>query len=221
MAGPGGRVLLRHRRQRLRRRRGLLAPWDDPRRARGRHLRRLYHGGLVALDHTSDEHRRTKIVDELRSGSYDGYPRRDVSYGHSYLLHNPFSGETGPLPELDAVHVPPVQNLEPATGREALPVPPTAPPRRHAAACDGRGPCGEPRPHRPQRLRGPLRPAGRGRLPAAAAPPPGRRTSARRRFPPVAAAAGSRACRVPSSPMPTPMATGKEAELQAATCISL
>ncbi|KAF8677033.1 hypothetical protein HU200_046491 [Digitaria exilis] len=30
-------------------------------------------------------------------------PRRDVNHRHSYLLHNPFSGETVPLPELDDV----------------------------------------------------------------------------------------------------------------------
>ncbi|CAN6243041.1 unnamed protein product [Urochloa humidicola] len=61
-------------------------------------------GGWLALDRTSDAFRRTKIADKLRSGSYDdGYPRRGVGHSHSYLLHNPFSGETVPFPELDAV----------------------------------------------------------------------------------------------------------------------
>ncbi|CAN6237131.1 unnamed protein product [Urochloa humidicola] len=62
-------------------------------------------GGWLALDRTSDAFRRTKIADKLRFDSHDGggYPRRGVSHNHSYLLHNPFSGETVPLPELDAV----------------------------------------------------------------------------------------------------------------------
>ncbi|CAN6230306.1 unnamed protein product [Urochloa humidicola] len=60
-------------------------------------------GGWLALDRTSDAFRLTKIVEQLRSGAYDSYPRRGVEHTHSYLLHNPFSGETVPLLELDSV----------------------------------------------------------------------------------------------------------------------
>ncbi|KAK3120812.1 hypothetical protein QOZ80_8BG0642080 [Eleusine coracana subsp. coracana] len=60
--------------------------------------------GWLALDCTDDVFRRT-----LFWASYDfinhtlAKPRPHVRHRHAYLLHNPFSGETVPLPELDSV----------------------------------------------------------------------------------------------------------------------
>ncbi|OEL15382.1 hypothetical protein BAE44_0023600 [Dichanthelium oligosanthes] len=61
--------------------------------------------GWLALDCTDDVFRRTpredKCVDKLHYIFLD--PRSDVMHRHAYLLYNPFSGETGPLPELDSI----------------------------------------------------------------------------------------------------------------------
>ncbi|CAL4890033.1 unnamed protein product [Urochloa decumbens] len=59
--------------------------------------------GWLVLDRTDDAFRRIKFVDKPRSAAYRDYPRREVNHMHSYLLYNPFSGETVPLPELDAI----------------------------------------------------------------------------------------------------------------------
>nr|CAB3448863.1 unnamed protein product [Digitaria exilis] len=53
-------------------------------------------GAWLAVDRTDDAYRRTRFIPGV-------YPRRDVNHRHSYLLHNPFSSETVPLPELDDV----------------------------------------------------------------------------------------------------------------------
>ncbi|RLN29166.1 uncharacterized protein C2845_PM05G32310 [Panicum miliaceum] len=58
--------------------------------------------GWLALDRTDQAHRRTTIQDMYYSGAFRE-PSRDVKHAHAYLLHNPFSGATVPLPELDAV----------------------------------------------------------------------------------------------------------------------
>lgn len=61
-------------------------------------------GGWLALDRTAGAHRRTSLLDKiLCTGEYSLVPRGDVSHRHTYLLHNPFSGATVPLPELDAI----------------------------------------------------------------------------------------------------------------------
>ncbi|KAL6658711.1 hypothetical protein ACP70R_002751 [Stipagrostis hirtigluma subsp. patula] len=52
----------------------------------------------LALDCTDDVLRRTSRLDE----SYF-HPRRDVKHRHTYMLYNPFSGKTVPLPELDSI----------------------------------------------------------------------------------------------------------------------
>ncbi|PUZ65283.1 hypothetical protein GQ55_3G211200 [Panicum hallii var. hallii] len=57
--------------------------------------------GWLALDRTDQAHRRTTIQD-MYSGAFRG-PSGNVKHAHAYLLHNPFSGATVPLPELDAV----------------------------------------------------------------------------------------------------------------------
>ncbi|CAN6237130.1 unnamed protein product [Urochloa humidicola] len=59
--------------------------------------------GWLALDRTGNSFHRTKFIDKWRSAAYRDYPRRGVNHRHSYLLHNPFSSETVPLPELDAI----------------------------------------------------------------------------------------------------------------------
>ncbi|CAL5009454.1 unnamed protein product [Urochloa decumbens] len=60
--------------------------------------------GWLALDLTDDAFRRTPSWDMycLATGTFSD-ARPDVKHAHSYMLHNPFSGETVPLPELDAV----------------------------------------------------------------------------------------------------------------------
>ncbi|KAG2626402.1 hypothetical protein PVAP13_3KG359200 [Panicum virgatum] len=57
--------------------------------------------GWLALDRTDQAHRRTTVQD-VYSGAFRK-PSRDIKHAHAYLLHNPFSGATVPLPELDAV----------------------------------------------------------------------------------------------------------------------
>ncbi|CAL4971444.1 unnamed protein product [Urochloa decumbens] len=59
--------------------------------------------GWLVLDRTDDAFRRIKFVDKPRSAAYRDYPHREVNHMHSYFLYNPFSGETVPLPELDAI----------------------------------------------------------------------------------------------------------------------
>ncbi|RLN03366.1 hypothetical protein C2845_PM13G00450 [Panicum miliaceum] len=60
--------------------------------------------GWLALDCTDDVFRRTPLRDKwLSHGNTYQRPRADVMHGHAYLLHNPFSGETVPLLELDAI----------------------------------------------------------------------------------------------------------------------
>ncbi|XP_066317883.1 uncharacterized protein [Miscanthus floridulus] len=57
--------------------------------------------GWLLLDRTDCMYRRRS--DGFSFVWYKGRPRRDVRHAHSYLLLNPFSGATLPLPELDAV----------------------------------------------------------------------------------------------------------------------
>lgn len=57
--------------------------------------------GWLALDRTSDAYRRSNK--RISDAYYKDYPRHDVRHNHSYLLHNPFSNETVPLPELDDI----------------------------------------------------------------------------------------------------------------------
>ncbi|KAL6659596.1 hypothetical protein ACP70R_003636 [Stipagrostis hirtigluma subsp. patula] len=52
----------------------------------------------LALDCTDDVLRRTSRWD----ASYF-FPSRDVKHRHTYMLYNPFSGKTVPLPELDSI----------------------------------------------------------------------------------------------------------------------
>ncbi|CAO2205457.1 unnamed protein product [Urochloa humidicola] len=59
--------------------------------------------GWLALDRTDDVFRRTNMADRFCVNRFLRRPRPDVNHRHSYLLHNPFSGETVPLPELDAI----------------------------------------------------------------------------------------------------------------------
>ncbi|KAL6658712.1 hypothetical protein ACP70R_002752 [Stipagrostis hirtigluma subsp. patula] len=56
----------------------------------------------LALDCTDDVLRRTPLRDLFLFGSF-AKPKRDVKHRHNYLLYNPFSGETVPLPKLDSV----------------------------------------------------------------------------------------------------------------------
>jgi len=56
----------------------------------------------LALDCTDDVFRRTPHDDKFHDNTYQR-PRADVIRKHAYLLHNPFSGETVPLPELDSI----------------------------------------------------------------------------------------------------------------------
>ncbi|CAL5061619.1 unnamed protein product [Urochloa decumbens] len=61
-------------------------------------------GGWLALDLTDDASRRTPIRDTYCPDTATfAAPRADVKHAHSYMLHNPFSGESVPLPELDAL----------------------------------------------------------------------------------------------------------------------
>ncbi|CAL4996148.1 unnamed protein product [Urochloa decumbens] len=58
--------------------------------------------GWLALDLTDDALRRTPFMDTYCPDTRTFRDARpDVKHAHSYLLHNPFSGETVPLPELD------------------------------------------------------------------------------------------------------------------------
>ncbi|CAN6271414.1 unnamed protein product [Urochloa humidicola] len=59
--------------------------------------------GWLTLDRTDDAFARMKFIDKWHSATYKDYPHLGVNHRHSYLLHNPFSGETVPLPELDAI----------------------------------------------------------------------------------------------------------------------
>ncbi|TVU43793.1 hypothetical protein EJB05_10287, partial [Eragrostis curvula] len=59
--------------------------------------------GWLALDCTEDMFRRTPHWDKFCNDNTFLNPRPDVKHSHAYLLHNPFSGETVPLPELDAI----------------------------------------------------------------------------------------------------------------------
>ncbi|TVU43825.1 hypothetical protein EJB05_10323, partial [Eragrostis curvula] len=58
--------------------------------------------GWLALDCTDDVFRRTPYWDKFSDNTFLR-PRPDVKHSHAYLLHNPFSGETVPLPELDSI----------------------------------------------------------------------------------------------------------------------
>ncbi|KAF8668272.1 hypothetical protein HU200_052327 [Digitaria exilis] len=58
--------------------------------------------GWLALDRTDDVFRRTNLWDKLVDMCFLR-PRPDVKHRHTYLLYNPFSGETVALPELDSV----------------------------------------------------------------------------------------------------------------------
>ncbi|OEL28661.1 hypothetical protein BAE44_0010318 [Dichanthelium oligosanthes] len=58
----------------------------------------------LALDCTYDALRRTHLSDKFCvDRQWFLRPRRDVRHRHTYLLYNPFSGETVPLPELDSI----------------------------------------------------------------------------------------------------------------------
>ncbi|CAL5009144.1 unnamed protein product [Urochloa decumbens] len=60
--------------------------------------------GWLALDLTDDALRRTPFMDTYCPDTRTFRDARpDVKHAHSYLLHNPFSGETVPLPELDSI----------------------------------------------------------------------------------------------------------------------
>jgi hypothetical protein len=61
--------------------------------------------GWLALDCTDDVFRRTPLWDKFcyDTGNFVVHAKRDVKHRHTYLLCNPFSGETVPLPELDAL----------------------------------------------------------------------------------------------------------------------
>ncbi|CAO2186604.1 unnamed protein product [Urochloa humidicola] len=60
--------------------------------------------GWLALDLTDDAFRRTPTWDLYCPGTGTFIEaRHDVKHAHAYMLHNPFSGETVPLPELDAI----------------------------------------------------------------------------------------------------------------------
>ncbi|CAD6246353.1 unnamed protein product [Miscanthus lutarioriparius] len=64
------------------------------------------HDSWLAIDCTDDVVRRTTNVDRWLckdTGELLIYARRNVKHKHTYLLHNPFSSVTVPLPELDAV----------------------------------------------------------------------------------------------------------------------
>ncbi|EES14376.1 hypothetical protein BDA96_07G008000 [Sorghum bicolor] len=64
------------------------------------------HDCWLALDCTDDIVRRTTLEDsgcDPDTGEPLVYPRRNVKHKHTYLLHNPFSNLTVPLPELDAI----------------------------------------------------------------------------------------------------------------------
>ncbi|CAL5009420.1 unnamed protein product [Urochloa decumbens] len=57
--------------------------------------------GWLALDCTDDEYRRTPYKDKFVDNNTFPSPRAGAMHRHTYMLHNPFSGETVPLPELD------------------------------------------------------------------------------------------------------------------------
>ncbi|CAL4999671.1 unnamed protein product [Urochloa decumbens] len=59
--------------------------------------------GWLALDSTDDVFRRTNIAERFCVDRSLRQPRCDVKHAHAYLLHDPFSGETVPLPELDSI----------------------------------------------------------------------------------------------------------------------
>ncbi|CAO2186583.1 unnamed protein product [Urochloa humidicola] len=61
--------------------------------------------GWLALDCTDDVFRRTPLWDKFcyDKGTFVVHARRNVRHAHAYMLHNPFSGETVPLPELDSI----------------------------------------------------------------------------------------------------------------------
>ncbi|CAL5009421.1 unnamed protein product [Urochloa decumbens] len=58
--------------------------------------------GWLALDVTGDVFRRTNHWDTYHDSKWLE-PRPDVKHKHAYLLHNPFSGKSVPLPELDSL----------------------------------------------------------------------------------------------------------------------
>jgi len=58
-------------------------------------------GGWLALDCTDSVHRRTSLLEKILTNTL--LPTRcDVKHRHTYLLHNPFTNATVPLPELDS-----------------------------------------------------------------------------------------------------------------------
>ncbi|CAO2186582.1 unnamed protein product [Urochloa humidicola] len=59
--------------------------------------------GWLALDCTDDLYRRTPYRDKFVDNNTFPRPRAGAMHRHTYMLHNPFSGETVPLPELDAI----------------------------------------------------------------------------------------------------------------------
>ncbi|KAF8668273.1 hypothetical protein HU200_052328 [Digitaria exilis] len=59
--------------------------------------------GCLVLDCTDDLFRRTPCSDKFLPDGGFLQPRHDLRHNHTYLLHNPFSGETTPLPELDDI----------------------------------------------------------------------------------------------------------------------
>ncbi|KAG0522101.1 hypothetical protein BDA96_07G007900 [Sorghum bicolor] len=65
------------------------------------------HDCWLAIDCTDDVVRRATFPDTAACDPDTGeplvYARRNVKHNHTYLLHNPFSNLTVPLPELDAV----------------------------------------------------------------------------------------------------------------------
>jgi len=61
-------------------------------------------GSWLALDRTDDVFRRTNRWDTYDSTTFKFLePRHDVRHKHNYMLYNPFSGRTVPLPELDSI----------------------------------------------------------------------------------------------------------------------
>ncbi|TVU43786.1 hypothetical protein EJB05_10280, partial [Eragrostis curvula] len=59
--------------------------------------------GWLALDCTDDVFRRIPPWEKSFFNSTPVRPRPDVKHDHTYLLHNPFSGEAVSLPELDSI----------------------------------------------------------------------------------------------------------------------
>ncbi|KAG2576145.1 hypothetical protein PVAP13_6NG009600, partial [Panicum virgatum] len=61
--------------------------------------------GWLALDCTDDVFRRTPTMDNFcyEAGMFVVNARPDIKHRHTYMLHNPFSNITVPLPELDDI----------------------------------------------------------------------------------------------------------------------